>query len=204
MASTNKTSYLNLNQWEPNDPVLREDFNADNAAVEAAAALVRLGSFTVPEDTPAITVDLTPYDLSRYQEIILSAQLKSADAANADNLTCQLNNVASGYMSLGTHDDSTYATGSSTELSGTNYISGLWVSFHQLRLTPTETGTMGQWQCRARIKASGASVSNQFRWNETGFFNESVTDDNLSSVRISGKNNNLAAGCRYTIYGLLK
>ena len=36
MASTNKTPQLGLNQWEPGDSVLREDFNGDNAKLEAA------------------------------------------------------------------------------------------------------------------------------------------------------------------------
>ena len=35
MASTNKTPQLGLNQWAAGDPVLREDFNADNVKIEA-------------------------------------------------------------------------------------------------------------------------------------------------------------------------
>lgn len=36
MASTNKTENIGLNQWVASDPVLREDFNADNAKIDAA------------------------------------------------------------------------------------------------------------------------------------------------------------------------
>ena len=36
MASTNYTELLGLCQWEAQDPVLREDFNADNRKIEAA------------------------------------------------------------------------------------------------------------------------------------------------------------------------
>ena len=36
MASTNKTANYGLNQWVKTDPVLMEDFNADNAAIDAA------------------------------------------------------------------------------------------------------------------------------------------------------------------------
>ena len=39
MAS-NKTTNLGLNQWEAEDAVLREDFNADNAKIDAALANV--------------------------------------------------------------------------------------------------------------------------------------------------------------------
>ena len=34
--STNRTPIYNLCQWEPEDPVLRTDFNADNAKIEIA------------------------------------------------------------------------------------------------------------------------------------------------------------------------
>ena len=34
MPSTNKTSYLNLNQWEAEDRPMRNDFNSDNLTVD--------------------------------------------------------------------------------------------------------------------------------------------------------------------------
>lgn len=59
MASTNKTTHLNLNQWIASDPVLRSDFNFDNSKIDAAvnarasatlsvngAAAATLGSLT--------------------------------------------------------------------------------------------------------------------------------------------------------------
>ena len=36
--ATNQTTNYQLNQWEPTDPVLRTDFNADNAKLDAALA----------------------------------------------------------------------------------------------------------------------------------------------------------------------
>ena len=47
MAS-NHTTNFNLSQWEENDEVLRVDFNADNAAIEAALTAVE-GAYT-PEN----------------------------------------------------------------------------------------------------------------------------------------------------------
>ena len=49
MASTNKTANLHLNQWEASDPVIRQDFNADNAALDAAVsakARIVTGTYT--------------------------------------------------------------------------------------------------------------------------------------------------------------
>ena len=36
-----KTENFALNQWDPQDPIRREDFNADNAAIDEALAAVR-------------------------------------------------------------------------------------------------------------------------------------------------------------------
>ena len=36
--ATNQTANYQLNQWEPTDQVLRTDFNADNAKLDAALA----------------------------------------------------------------------------------------------------------------------------------------------------------------------
>ena len=43
MASTNKTENFALNQWVGTDPVLMEDFNADNAKIDAALAALKAG-----------------------------------------------------------------------------------------------------------------------------------------------------------------
>ena len=43
MASTNKTDNYALNQWVGTDPVLMEDFNADNAKIDAALAALKAG-----------------------------------------------------------------------------------------------------------------------------------------------------------------
>jgi len=43
MASTNKTENYSLNQWVGTDPVLMEDFNADNAKIDAALAALKTG-----------------------------------------------------------------------------------------------------------------------------------------------------------------
>jgi len=47
MASTNKTENFDLNQWVGTDPVLMEDFNADNAKIDAALAQLKSGQLRV-------------------------------------------------------------------------------------------------------------------------------------------------------------
>lgn len=47
MSSSNKTSYLGLNQWTGDDKPKREDFNSDNEKVDLAYKLLSQGTFDV-------------------------------------------------------------------------------------------------------------------------------------------------------------
>ena len=49
-----KTENYNLNQWEATDPIRREDFNADNAAIDAAIKAVEqsVGAAWSPSNAP--------------------------------------------------------------------------------------------------------------------------------------------------------
>jgi hypothetical protein len=74
MASTNKTGNLQLNQWVPTDPVLREDFNLDNSVLDAAVsarALVRITGKTLTTAASSLDLDLLYYDLTQYSQLQL-------------------------------------------------------------------------------------------------------------------------------------
>ena len=66
MASTNKTANLHLNQWEPGDPVLREDFNADNARLDETIALVKLKEAYTEENANVLSLDLSDVPTERF------------------------------------------------------------------------------------------------------------------------------------------
>ena len=87
------TTNYNLNQWDATDRVTREDFNADNAAIDtalkanadavagaqsaaaaaqtaaAACPVVKLLEYTVEEASTTVTVDLSGIDFTQYQEV---------------------------------------------------------------------------------------------------------------------------------------
>ena len=56
--STNYTNNYNLCQWEASDKVLRTDFNADNAKIDAA--LARWPTAPTPSKTPKSSRATTP------------------------------------------------------------------------------------------------------------------------------------------------
>ncbi len=70
--SSGKTENYNLNQWTRNDLFLMEEFNADNAAIDAAltqCALVKLKTVTLTEDTAKVSIDLSDLPLDAFGEL---------------------------------------------------------------------------------------------------------------------------------------
>ncbi|MEH2939994.1 hypothetical protein [Lawsonibacter sp. JLR.KK007] len=74
---TNYTSNYRLNQWERSDKVLMDDFNADNAKIDAALAFhpsaELICSVTVEEETTQLELDISQVDWSRYMALALIA-----------------------------------------------------------------------------------------------------------------------------------
>ena len=78
MSSSNKTSHLALNQWQRTDPVVMDDFNADNAKVDAALSslpVVKLFSVTVGTAAQQVDIDLSGVDWSQYAYLHVCADL---------------------------------------------------------------------------------------------------------------------------------
>ena len=82
----NYTKNYQLNQWEASDRVLREDFNSDNAKIDAALGAltaadcyVKLVDATLEAETQKWDIDLSGIDLTRYQKLLLYPHLKGND-----------------------------------------------------------------------------------------------------------------------------
>lgn len=83
-----KTENYLLNQWDDSDRVLREDFNADNAAVDAAlyalaqqGALTQLRTFTVSQritGTDVFTMPVSDIDWAKWQSVFVDFALKGS------------------------------------------------------------------------------------------------------------------------------
>ena len=96
------TKNYQLNQWDAADRVLREDFNTDNrkvdtalAAVQAACPWSKLAEITTDTETTQIDMDLSAYDLTRYQQ--LNLYLSCGDGSNATQLQLRCNGLTEGY-----------------------------------------------------------------------------------------------------------
>ena len=60
MSSTNKTENLALNLWVPDDPPLREDFNSDNAKIDAAIGALMDVTDGLPDRKPGFAAYTSP------------------------------------------------------------------------------------------------------------------------------------------------
>ena len=106
-----KTPNFQLNQWEKADRIMMEDFNSDNAKLEAALntiwetfPLVKLVSQTLSAETTRTDLDLSGIDLTDYRQLQLHIRFPSGTIPS-HYLAMQVNEVASGYYDPDGDDD---------------------------------------------------------------------------------------------------
>ena len=80
--ASNTTPHFGLSQWEGTDYIRREDFNADNAVIDAVLhaqeqrmTLVRLAEIAIADEQTSITIDLSDVDLTGYTKLVLQGVL---------------------------------------------------------------------------------------------------------------------------------
>lgn len=90
-----QTENYALNQWNPEDRILRTDFNADNAKIDAAIAGVRdancqikLMHLTLEENTQEFDLDLSELDLTKFLSLTLYAFFKTGSQSSGLNMRC--------------------------------------------------------------------------------------------------------------------
>ena len=90
---SNFTKNYSLSQWERSDKVLMDDFNADNAKIDAALAFhpsaELICSVTVEEETTQLELDISQVDWSRYMALALIA-----DSPNSTGYKINMNGGA--------------------------------------------------------------------------------------------------------------
>ena len=98
-----QTANYQLSQWDPEDRILREDFNRDNEKIDGAIAganpLQSLGTVVLEQDGSELDLDLSGVDWDLYWEVRVYFEL--AGTANG-SLQILFNHATSGYFnSLG-------------------------------------------------------------------------------------------------------
>ena len=100
MASNFTTNYQ-LNQWEPTDQVLRTDFNADNAKLDAALGVLtgnKLGRSQLLQTVTAgsadklLTLSTTNIDWNEWESIIVLVSRQGGFTTSSQTISCNVNN----------------------------------------------------------------------------------------------------------------
>ena len=94
-----ETANYQLNQWDPEDRILRESFNSDNRKIDSAIAeanpLQNLGLSELTEDSDRLTLDLSGVDWSQYWEV--RAYFELTGTGNG-SISVLIDNVHTGYF----------------------------------------------------------------------------------------------------------
>jgi hypothetical protein len=218
LSSSNKTSHLALNQWQRTDPVVMDDFNADNAKLDAAIGgmkmpVVKLLEVVTSAAAAAVELDLSGIDLTQYRALEVCSQAVSNIVKD--------NAYAFDYLYLRINNDSGssayYNNGSSSAISSIqlpNFVDtayppaalGIfkmsWTNFtgsNNLLMSYIEGGYFPS-------TASGTPSINAISYGGyLNFHNISAlrTINFVSKDRGTSASSSIAAGAKFTIYGYL-
>ena len=118
-----KTTNFQLNQWDGDDRIMREDFNADNAKIDAAIAagcrMIKLREIVTAQTAHQVDLDVSDIVWGRWQEVIL-------DITNSD-WKCFSLFVCKNDTLYGTHETPGFLNTSPGLFCANNIPSGAWI-----------------------------------------------------------------------------
>lgn len=179
MSSASKTANLSLSQWAATDGVCREDFNADNLAIDAAVGAVPvriIKTVTTSVAAASVEIDLSDVDMNEYSEIWIDNRLGvSYDAGTSAYL--RLNNLSG--------PDYVLTTASTSQLMiSSMYGSGfLYPGIYRFRLSSLLSWTSPYFFHMGYIAASALTPAN---WTSITFYVTSGTIPAGGTIKIYG------------------
>ena len=182
-----QTSNYQLNQWDKTDRIQMEDFNADNAKIDAALAEVRganqyvkIKEMTVSSAASQVNFDVSDVDFTQYWTIELFC-----DAANPlYSISMRVNGFTSGYYYGGA---SGIGSGYDSPTTSMGALGG-----RVLFYTPITGAEVGCCCFSGRNNSfSGMQYVAPCKWEELNTFNLS-------------RNTVIPAGTKIALYGLKK
>lgn len=215
--SSGKTSTFGLNQWSLNDPFLMEEMNSDNRKIDAAVAavpVVKLGQITTTADADKIDIDLSEIDWSKYMRVVIISTLKQSNMTG-EPFNARL--TANGRVTVGDYyrhqiDYNSNSIWSSSAVIAFPYITNVLPyplhHINTLEIFP-EDG------CLFRSSDNGIAEMNSHYGVMLAAVNGSKTVAAIDTLQylsygwVNGSTGStvttkLTAGCRFSIFGVLK
>lgn len=88
------TEHLQLNQWAPEDRILRQDFNSDNAKVDAAVAALEgelrptlIREVVTSAAADVVQLDISDIDWSQWSRVMIDADVRTESDTTPITLT---------------------------------------------------------------------------------------------------------------------
>lgn len=203
--SSGKTANYNLNQWQQSDLFLMEEFNADNAAIDAAlgqCALVNLKTVSLEEEVGSVSIDLSDLSLSPYGELHFRINA-CHDSVGLKTLYMTLNNqnTAESYLYADMGRDESFLSGSTMPVGElTNSTAGCQSGL-KVELSLYDHGI--SYHCTSMAQYSG-TVNGYHNYGGTLGMQNFLTRDQLTSVQFlfDGSTARFLAGSTITVYGV--
>ncbi|MCI2059218.1 MAG: hypothetical protein LKJ80_08440 [Oscillibacter sp.] len=187
-----QTTNLHLSQWDASDRIMREDFNRDNAAVEAAFAarpLAKLIGVTTQASAAQIDLDISKLDYTNYSTFLIVPRITLVSAVDAGQIYIRLNNAAGLYIMSGSYPER-FGTCSPADRPG--------VGFLVLFITDQMTGLWSRGLLFGNSSASCGEINTMIGISRA----QSGVPSTLNFYEKSG--NTLKAGSNITVYGVRK
>ncbi len=221
MSSQSKTPNLQLNQWAASDPVVRTDFNADNARIDAAVGgikipVVKLMEVTTAQNAASVELNFTGVDLSEYRgmDIIINAcgvQLgTNTNAYYYDYLYTRVNKDASAGCCYNPSDTNVLATAQMPRNIDAQHPPVLIQIIH---IDWCNTGSGNDIlfaHGHYAVKAAGAATSGTVGTTTSAVYKNLRDIANLGTVDFSivpvqsSDTPIIQAGAKFTVYGIRK
>jgi len=190
MAS-GKTGNYELNQWQESDRILMEEFNADNARIDAAlkairdaSPLAKLMEITTTQDAAQVDLDLSGIDMSQYAALEIYGQTMGA------SVFVRVNNRTS-------FTTRTSYSGASNQINYILYASGSasYTTRHHITFSGMDSnpllGEMAFANSGDSMDGGGGCVN-------------LPAGETLQSVNYYVTSNTLKAGAKFLVYGVRK
>lgn len=207
MSSTNKTSALGLSQWVLSDPFRMEDFNADNAKIDAAVAAVpyvKLLNVTTNAAATQVDLDLSGIDLSQFSKLEIVASLNSPAATSR---------TSSIYMLI--NGNGAYLQGSGSALEAKGYVATCpvlentwnstmyWSTLHAELFGLTVPTGIDRY-IGVHALGIGAQYGNRYALQSNGLIQLSASNAGIRTINFVGADGiaNIGAGAKFYIYGV--
>ena len=208
MASTNQTPHLGLSQWVLTDPFRMDDFNQDNAKIDAAVSAIpyeKLMDVTTSADAAQVDLNVSGIDFTKYAVVQLfgsSVCLMADGSSNAPTgaainlkINGQSGNACTGSTSVNSDAAASYL------YSASNDPINIRAEIFGFQIHP-QAAARASYGLTLSVAASGGGPYRTTRSQTTVVLSDARSKMNTLSFSTASAGHKIAAGTKLVMYGV--